>query len=302
MKVLELNLDICTSFNINKTTIMGRFVQLDKTINDILSRHKYPADVEGVIAESVSLAVLLSSSLKYDGLFTLQFQSDGAVSMLVVDVTSDGKIRATARFDESKIEKIRNPNEKFKLTKDEMLEAPHWLGGGHMAFTVDQGKNTELYQGIVAIKGKNLSEVAMEYFKQSEQIETFINLFINRQKNGIWQSAGLILQKLPAKEATPEAWEEATVFAQSLKKEEVFDASLNSKTLLHRLYHNSDLKISGEKSFSFACRCSREKLIETLIGFKETELEEISVKGKISADCNFCGETYIFDNSELIKH
>ena len=280
---------------------MGRFVRLDKTINDILSRHKYPADVQGVIAESISLAVLLASSLKYDGLFTLQFQSDGAISMLVVDVTSDGKIRATARFDEAKIEKIRNPNQKFKLAEGETLEAPHWLGGGHMAFTVDQGKNTELYQGIVAIKGNTLSEVAMEYFRQSAQIETFIKLFVTRE-DGRWQSAGLMLQKLPSKDSTAEIWEEAAVFAGSLKKEEVFDKALSAERLLNRLYHSSGLNISGEKPYAFACRCSREKLLATLAGFKESELEEIADKGRISVDCNFCGETYIFEKGELIKH
>ena len=97
------NFDTCASFHINNGTFFGRFIRLDKVVNDIISKHDYPATVNAIIAESTALAALLASTIKYDGLFTLQTKSDGPVSMIVVDVTSDGKIRACAEFDEDRI-------------------------------------------------------------------------------------------------------------------------------------------------------------------------------------------------------
>ena len=157
------NFDSCASFHIENNAFLGRMVRLDNVINTILSKHQYPLQVSAVVAESIALATLLSSTIKYKGLFTLQTQSNGPVPMVVVDVTSEGKIRACADFDEQKILKAQE----LRKTVGEIEPAPHFMGEGVLAFTVDQGPETELYQGIVDLQGKDLSECAMRYFKQS---------------------------------------------------------------------------------------------------------------------------------------
>ena len=129
-----------------------------------------------------------------------------------------------------------------KSDTDELLAAPHYMGNGHLAFTVDQGPETDLYQGIVDLQGKNLSECALRYFKQSEQIETYLQLFLQApDKDGeSWKAAGILLQKLPDNggkisddtEALNEAWNEAVIFAQSLKAEEVFDEKLSAEEIM----------------------------------------------------------------------
>ena len=42
---------------------MGRLVRLDTVVNTILSRHKYPRQISGVVAESTALGALLSSTI-----------------------------------------------------------------------------------------------------------------------------------------------------------------------------------------------------------------------------------------------
>ena len=169
------NFDNCTSFHIDNGAFMGRLVRLDKVVNTILGRHQYPRQVSAVVAESTALGALLSSTIKYNGLFTLQTQSSGPVTMVVVDVTSEGRIRACANVNQEMLDKAL---ELRKSDTDELLAAPHYMGNGHLAFTVDQGPETDLYQGIVDLQGKNLSECALRYFKQSEQIETYLQLFL----------------------------------------------------------------------------------------------------------------------------
>ncbi len=306
--MVNKNFDNCASFHIEDGAFMGRLVRLDEVVNTIISKHSYPQNVSAVVAESTALGALLASALKYDGLFTLQTKSNGPVSMVVVDVTSDGAIRACANFDEERIKKAQE----LRKTEGEIEAAPHWLGEGYLAFTVDQGKDTDLYQGVVDLQGKNLTECALRYFKQSEQIETALQLFLHipSNENDRWKAAGILLQKLPETGGKvnedidmSEAWNEAVTFMQSLTADEVFDDKLSSAELLHRLYHSSKLSITKNKDYRFGCRCNREKLLNTLSSFSEEEINNLVDKqNQIAATCNFCSEKYVFDKGELIKH
>lgn len=306
--MVNKNFDNCVSFHIEDGAFMGRLVRLDEVVNTIVGKHCYPKPVSAVVAESAALGALLASALKYDGLFTLQTKSSGPVTMVVVDVSSDGTIRACATFDEKRIQKAQE----LRKTEGEIEAAPHLMGEGYLAFTVDQGKDTDLYQGVVDLQGKNLTECALRYFKQSEQIETALQLFLQApvEENGHWKAAGIMLQKLPAtggkvREGADidEAWNEAVTFMQSLKEDEVFDDALSPEELLHRLYHSSKLSIAKNKEYRFGCRCSRNKLLNTLTSFGEEEINNLADShNQVSATCNFCSEKYVFDKGELIRH
>ena len=300
------NFDTCVSFFIDNGAYQGRLIRMSSVLDTIIGKHCYPRPVAAVVAESTVLAAMLASTLKYEGLFTLQTQSNGAVSMVVVDVTSEGKIRACASFDEEHLKQ----NQELRKTSGEIEAAPHLMGKGHLAFTVDQGPNTELYQGIVDLQGKNLTECALRYFKQSEQLDTDLKLFLQAPEgeSGSWLAAGIMLQKMPLKggnESSPEemeeAWNEAKVFMESLTQDEVFDAELTSEQLLHRLFHANNLSISKCKNYSFGCRCSREKLLQTLSTFSEDDINAMLENNKVTATCHFCSEKYVFDKGELIK-
>lgn len=303
------NFDVCVPFHIHGGAFAGRLVRLNGVLQNILGRHNYPENVSSALAETTALAVLLANALKYKGLFTLQIQGNGPVSVLVADVTSEGKVRACAKFD---AEKLKNAKA-LRKTEDEIEEVPHLVGGGYMAFTIDQGPETELYQGVVDLQGKDLTELALRYFKQSEQIDTILKLFVKRPagESKSWQSAGILLQKVPLKggkefsadeDALKEAWNEAGIFINSLSDDEVFNAELSPAEILNRLFHSSDLTVAKEKPYEFGCRCSRDKLFSTLSGFGKNEIEEMAEDGKITATCSFCSEKYVFDKDELLKH
>ena len=300
------NFDNCVSFFIDNGAYQGRLIRLSNVLDTILTKHAYPLPVSAVIAECTVLAAMLASTLKYDGLFTLQTQSNGPVPMVVIDVTSDGKIRSCARFDNERLEK----GQALRKTSGQIEAAPHLMGGGHLAFTVDQGKNSELYQGIVDLQGKNLTECALRYFKQSEQIDTKLKLFLHapQGESKSWLAGGIMLQKMPTKggseineEAAAEAWNEAGIFMESLSEDEVFNAELSSKEILHRLFHSNNLNINQTKEYSFGCRCSKEKLLATLSTFSNEDIMAMVEDGKIKATCHFCSEEYCFNPAELKK-
>jgi molecular chaperone Hsp33 len=298
--------DECTSFLIDNGIFVGRICRLDNVLKTIINKHGYMKNVSASLAETTALGVLLANALKFEGLFTLQLQGNGPVSTIVVDVTSNGKVRACANYDKERLEKA------FALRKNEgQIEAtPHLLGTGTLAFTLDDGVSN-YHQGVVELQGKTLEECALRYFRKSEQIETILKLFIDIPENddGEWKAGGIILQKVPelgGKEVDvkdlPELRNEAEILMNSLTKEELFDENLSLNDILYRLYHANNVSVTKVNKYEFSCRCSREKLLKTLRGFSEDELSSmVDDNNKITAKCGFCSENYEFTIPEIIQ-
>ncbi|MBO6281244.1 MAG: Hsp33 family molecular chaperone HslO [Alphaproteobacteria bacterium] len=298
--------DKCISFNLDNNAFRGRIVRMDNVLKEVFANWVYPDNIAAAVAENTALGVLLASLMKFDGLFTLQLQGDGPLSVLVTDVTSAGKVRSCAKYDAKKIEEAQA----LRKTEGEIEPAPHWLGHGNLIFTIDQGKKTDLYQGVVDLQGKNLAECALRYFKYSEQIDTHLQLYVQKTDDG-WKSAGILIQKMPTvggkenetdEEKQTEIWNENKILTDSLKPEEIFDADLPLEDVLFRLFHEHQVRVVKENEYSFGCRCSREKLLNTLSAMKEDDINHMVENGKITATCNFCGQTYVFDKSELLKN
>ncbi|MDY4689407.1 MAG: Hsp33 family molecular chaperone HslO, partial [Alphaproteobacteria bacterium] len=225
---------------------------------------------------------------------------------LVTDVTSEGKVRATARFDEQKMKEAQV----LRKTEGELEATPFWLGKGSLIFTIDQGKGTDLYQGVVDLQGNTLEACALRYFKYSEQIDTHLHLYLNK-KGDYWQAAGILIQKMPtaggkemaeSEEEIAEKWNEDKILLDSLTAAEMFDGSLTADDILFRLFHEHQVRVVKANEYYFGCRCSREKLLATLSAMKEDDINAMVENGKITATCNFCGQVYSFDKGELLKH
>lgn len=300
------NFDECTSFLINNGIYVGRICRLENVLKTIINKHGYIKNVSASLAETTALGVLLANALKFEGLFTLQLQGNGPVSALVVDVTSNDTIRACANYDLERIERafaLRNKEGEIEAT-------PHLLGTGTLAFTLDDGKSN-YHQGVVELQGKTLEECALRYFKKSEQIETMLKLFIEipEDENGSWRAGGIILQRVPelgGKDVDikdlPELHNEVEVLMNSLTQKELFDENLSLNEILYRLYHANNVAVTKSNHYEFACRCSREKLLKTLRGFKEEELTSmLDDNAKITAKCGFCSEFYEFTIPEILE-
>lgn len=97
--------DHVVPFQVEGLDVRGRAVQLGPLLDAILARHDYPTPVARLLAEAIVLTVLLGTSLKFEGKFTVQTKGDGPVDLLVADFTTPENVRAYARFDEEALEK-----------------------------------------------------------------------------------------------------------------------------------------------------------------------------------------------------
>src|SRR5690242_1993582 len=187
--------DTILPFEVPALDLRGRVVRLGPAVDEILARHDYPAPVAKLLGEAIVLASLLGSSLKFEGRFILQTQTDGPVRMLVVDFVTPDRVRACARFDRSRLD---------AAIAEGKTDAGALLGTGHLAMTIDQGPEMNRYQGLVALQGGTLEDAAHEYFLRSEQIPTRVRLAVaeelRRGENGAghrWRAGGILLQFLP---------------------------------------------------------------------------------------------------------
>ncbi|QND51861.1 Hsp33 family molecular chaperone [Phyllobacterium sp. 628] len=314
--------DAVVPFQVEALDARGRAVQLGATLDDILSRHNYPDPVAKLLAEAIVLTVLLGTSLKFDGKFIFQSQSDGPVDMLVVDFRTPSSVRAYARYDDERLAEAMAENK---------LSPVQLMGGGTLALTVDQGEYTQRYQGIVALDGSNLEEIAKTYFRQSEQIPTDIRLsvakLIERGEDGKpveqWRAGGVIVQFLPESALRmrqpdlpagdiPDSdleyeeieedddWAEVKALVATIESSELTDPQVGSERLLYRLFHERGVRVFDAVTVNDDCSCSREKIAGVLSGFTAEEITDSIEDGKISVTCEFCSTHYEFDPAEFL--
>lgn len=311
--------DHVVPFQVEGLDVRGRAVQIGPLLDAILARHDYPAPVARLLAEAIVLTVLLGTSLKFEGKFTVQTKSDGPVDLLVADFSTPENVRAYARFDEEAL---------AKAVAEGRTEPEQLLGKGVLAFTIDQGQYSQPYQGIVALDGASLEQIAGAYFRQSEQIPTRVRLgaaeLFDRDEQGKprhrWRAGGLIAQFLPqapermrqpdlhggdgdirmGDHVEDDAWDEARSLVDTIDADELTDPLVGTERLLFRLFHERGVRVYEPKAVFDRCSCSRDKLKGVLQGFTAEEVEATQENGEIAVTCEFCSTTYRFEVSEVI--
>lgn len=297
--------DEVSVFQLEQQPVRGRSVQLGEALNKALTgpngEARYPDFVARLLGEAMLIGALVTQALKFEGRLVIQCHgtNDGAISLLMADCTTEGHIRGYARWDEQALKEImldsRNPG------------AQTLLGGGTFSMTIDQGPDMDQYQGLAAIQGQSLSECAKHYFEQSEQIPTEIHLAVGQAQTDsdalIWRGGGMMIQKIAGDKArgdTEDAWNTARSLFGTLTDAELIDPTVSQNTLLYRLFHEDGVRIVETHDIKGQCRCSRERLRQTLAGFDQKSVNDLSEDGEtIKANCEFCATDYVFALADL---
>ncbi len=309
--------DNVVPFQVEGLDVRGRAVQLGPMLDTILARHDYPLPVARLLAEAVALTVLLGTSLKFEGKFIVQTQGDGPVDLLVADFSTPDSLRAYARYDEERLQEAMDEG---------LTSPPDLLGSGILAFTIDQGTHMGRYQGIVQMDGSSLEDIAMVYFRQSEQIPTAVRLsvaeLLDRDEAGKprhrWRAGGLIAQFLPeAPERMRQAdlpggdgdegheieeddnWTEARSLVATIDADELTDPQVGAERLLYRLFHERGVRVFEPQKVYDRCSCSRDKIAGVLRGLDADEVDQGFEDGVITVTCEFCSQVYRYTAEEV---
>jgi molecular chaperone Hsp33 len=315
--------DSVLPFHVEALDARGRLVHLGGAVDSILNRHDYPDQVSRLLGEAVALTALLGTSMKFEGRFILQTQSDGPVHMLVVDYEAPDRVRACARFDRDAVTAA------VAAGRDRPEDL---LGNGHLAMTVDQGAHMNRYQGVVPLDGRSLEDAAHQYFAQSEQIPTRVRLAVTEvltREPGtgprrLWRAGGLLVQflpdspdRIPVRDLPPgdlpegaslpepvdddDAWAEVQALMDTVEDLELTDPAVSAETLLFRLFHERGVRVYDRQPIEERCRCSRERVDEMLRSFTPEERADMVLDGRIGVTCEFCSTTYDFEAKDYVE-
>lgn len=282
-------------FHLDERPVRGRLVRLGPLADALLGRHDYQPAIAKLAGEAMALTAGLAAALKFEGSFSLQAKGDGPVSLFLADCTHAGALRGYAKV---------NPE---RLAELEALSAATLLGKGYLAFTCDQGPDMDRYQGIVAIEGETLTEMTGAYFRNSEQLDTYLRLACEETPAG-WRASALLLERVASagwldqqmdQEQQQEAWQTATILARTISAEELLDDRLSGEQVLHRLFHAEGLRLDRPRPLSYGCRCSRDRLLNVLGGFSTDDLNHMADEGTITMTCEFCNFDFRFDRNAL---
>lgn len=274
--------DTTQRFLFENADVRGELVALDTSYREVLAKHDYPEPVRELLGEMLAAAVLLSTTIKFDGLLILQASSSGPISTLMVECASDQAVRGIARYEGN-------------MTGASLAEL---MPDGILAITVDPEEG-QRYQGIVSLEGSTLAECLNGYFENSEQLPTRFRL----QADGR-TARGLLLQALPAdRQPDPEqraaTWEHLNILADTLTAEEL--VSLDNQTVLRRLFHEEDVRLFEPRPVRFECSCSVERSGNALVSLGHEDAMALLAEqnGEIEIDCQFCNARYLFDRARV---
>lgn len=286
--------DGVTPFFLPRQPVRGRLIRLGPLADALLTRHDNAPVVTRLAGQALALAAGLATALKFHGSFSLQAKGDGPVGQLLADCTDAGELRFYARTNADRLAGL--------LAEHAQPAAARLLGSGYLAFTVDQGPDLNQHQGIVTIEGATLAEMALHYFRTSEQLRYFLHLACEPGQEG-WQAGALILEKIAGaggvdpsldETAQEESWITATTLAATVSDAELLDETLPPERLLYRLFHSVGVATDRARPLSYGCRCSRSRLAGILEGFSPDDLDHMTVEGDIIMTCEFCNFDFRF--------
>lgn len=272
-----MNQDILHRYLFDNADVRGELVQLQDSYQYVIGSHAYPLVLQVLLGELMAATSLLTATLKFSGDISVQLQGNGPVSLAVINGNNLQQLRGVARWDGA-------------LADDANLA--DLFGEGYMVITLtpDEG---ERYQGVVALDKPTLAACVEEYFNQSEQLPTSLWLFADGK-----QAAGMFLQILPSQADHNHDFEHLSQLTSTIKAEELF--TLEAQDVLHRLYHQEEVRLFDPIEVSFKCTCSRERSAAAIKTLDRAEVEAILAEdGNVAMGCEYCNANYVFDGIDI---
>jgi molecular chaperone Hsp33 len=278
--------DLLQKFMFEHTPIRGGFVHLDHSYQTIINQHAYSPPLKRLMGEALVLVSLLSGTIKFNGRLTIQFQGKNKLRLLLVQATQDFHIRGLIQFNEE------------PQSEEEILSE---FKNGVVIITMEPDDSTLRYQGIVSWQGNTLSESIEGYFRDSEQLLTRVWIAVDDKR-----ACGLLLQAMPGGDASGPMrpndpnWEHVMALTETLKAAELL--KLDNKVILHRLYHQEDLRLFEATPVIFHCTCSLKRSENAILMLGRDEAtDELQNNQVIDVTCEFCGSKFTFDRVDVEK-
>ncbi len=254
--------------------IRGSTVRLEETWRQVLAQHDYPNNLRRLLGEAVAATVLLITGLKGAPKVSLQLQGEGPVKLLLIQCSSELKVRGMAQWREAATDKTL-------------------LGRGRLTVNLDTGEDGRCFQGNVPLVSSRLDACLEEYFRQSEQPPTSLALTGTDTR-----VAGLLLQALPSNDPSDNTFETAVALASTVSASEL--SELPAAQLLPRLFSDYTIRLFKPRPVTHDCHCTPSHLAGVVRMLGAAELASlIAETGQVELTCEFCNCAFQYDAADV---
>ncbi|MEK8132995.1 Hsp33 family molecular chaperone HslO [Paenibacillus filicis] len=264
-------------------------VRTKAVVEELRVRHQTTPTATAALGRTATAALMMGAMLKGEEQLTIQVKGGGPIGQVVADANAKGEVRGY----------VTNPSVDLPLNAIGKLDVAGAVGtDGFLYVTKDLGLK-EPYRGSIPIISGELGEDFTYYFAQSEQTPSAVALGVLVDVDYTVKTAGgFIIQLLPGLSDSEIARLEkqlaglppiTTLLAEGESLESILSGLLPDVQVLER---SEDIR--------FQCKCSQERVEQTLISLGRSELEQLLAEdGQAEVSCHFCNETYRFTGSDL---
>ena len=264
-------------FLFKELDIRGQHLSINSSWQQIIENRGYSKLVRQLFGELSALAIMLANGMKHKGKLTMQIQGDGIVSLLLVEVTHDLKIRGMVRSSGS---------------IDSSIDLDKVLGKGQIVATLYNSQTEKSFQSLVPRNPKGLIKTFEDYFSQSEQLSS--KLWISSTKNNL---SAVLIQKLPdSKQEHEDDWGRVVSLAKTITNKEL--CKLSAESLLYRLFNEEIVELFPAEQVYYECLQEQEKFEKIVFDLGEQDARDLlKERGEITIHNEICN-THVFFNEE----
>jgi molecular chaperone Hsp33 len=257
-------------------------------VDEISKRHLMTPTATAALGRTVAAGLMMGAMLKNEEKLTIMVKGGGPIGQVVVDANAHGDVRGYAD----------NPQVNLPLNELGKLDVAGAIGtDGFLSIIKDLGLK-EPYRGNIPLISGELAEDFTYYFAKSEQTPSAVALGVLVGVDyTVTAAGGFIIQLLPGLTD-----DDITLIELQLSRiapiTTLLEQGMSLEDVLHRIL--PEVQVMGEMDVQFRCKCSRERVEQTLISLGRTEIEQmVKEEGKAEVVCHFCNEAYLFDEEDL---
>lgn len=244
------------------------------------------AELARTFADLLTGAVLVRESMSPDNRLQAILQGDDPRLRMIADTHPDGSTRGLIQ--------VPAETKSMPLGERGMLQIARTMYNG------------SLHQGVVTVpKGKNgrtLSAALMAYMQESEQVVTMAAVGCHLAGGEVVAAGGYVVQLLPEVAEGP-----LMVMTERLKDFEdivplLARGAASPEDLLRETLWGMPFTKVGDRTVSFGCNCSYERLAASLGSLPRADIEGLMGDAEpLEIECEYCRENYRFTTAQLKK-
>jgi molecular chaperone Hsp33 len=266
-------------------------------VSETKRRHELTPDASAALGRLMTGAVLFGLTLsKHEkSRISIRVEGDGPLRYMVAEGTVSEELKgghASARG------YVGNSSAELPLrTSDGKLDVGALVGQGELAVT-RLLENGEPYTSSVALQSGEIADDLAYYLAVSEQIPSAVLLGVYLEHGEVHTAGGLLVQVMPG--ADDEQVEHLERNIAALGNITTALRNMSLLELVQRVTEGLGLELLEESlPLSFACRCSRERLLSTLTYFSLEERKDMMAQGGQEAVCHWCNTHYHLTPQEI---